>query len=374
LPDLTTVVVIGGSGHFGARICRRIVSEPNTELVIAGRREANATELVHELRARCPGATIRAARLDQYSESFENDLRQLHPGIVIHTAGPYQGQDYRVAKACIHCGCHYVDLADGREFVAGISDLHGAALERDLLLVSGASTLPGLSSAVIDSVRDRFQHISAVHISIAPGHQTPRGPSTIAAVLSYCGKPFQVLVGGQWKKTYGWQDLRVERYPDLGRRLAGACDVPDLSLFPSYVAGIETVTFHAALEAPWEQLALWLMAWITRIGLIEDWTRFLPTFQWLSNRLIALGSDTGGMQVRLIGTDSNHNSKICTWDLTARNNYGPEIPCTPALIIARKLVRNAMPERGAYACLGLVSLTDMEESLRELDISWRVVD
>lgn len=166
----------------------------------------------------------------------------------------------------------------------------------------------------------------------------------------------------------------MERYPDLGRRLAGACDVPDLSLFPNYVAGIETVTFHAALEAPWEQLALWLMAWITRIGLIEDWTRFLPTFQWLSNRLIALGSDTGGMQVRLIGTDSNHNSKICTWDLTARNNHGPEIPCTPALIIARKLVRNAMPERGAYACLGLVSLTDMEESLRELDISWRVVD
>ena len=374
MPDLTTIVVIGGTGHFGARICRRIVAEPHTELVVAGRREASAVELVRELRTRCPGASVHPARLDQFSPGFEDELRKLHPGIVIHTAGPYQGQDYRVARACIDSGCHYVDLADGREFVEGISRLNAAALEGNVLLVSGASTLPGLSSAVIDGLRDRFQHIAEIHISIAPGHRTPRGSGTIAAVLSYCGKPFRVLVGGRWKTTYGWQDLRFEHYPDFGRRLAGACDVPDLSLFPDYVPGVKTVTFHAALEAPWEQAALWSMAWITRIGMMKDWTRLLPAFQWLSDRLINLGSDTGGMQIRIVGDDSNHMRRTCTWDLTARNNHGPEIPCTPALVIAQKLVRNTVPERGAYACLGMVSLAEMEESLSGLEVSWKIAE
>ena len=146
------IVVIGGTGHFGGRICRRLAGEPNTELVVTSRSEANATRFVGELVAGFPDASIRPAYLDQFSANFEDDLRRLSPTIVVHTAGPYQGQDYRVARACIEAGSHYIDLADGREFVEGFSSLNEFALERGLLLVSGASTLPGLTSAVIDSV------------------------------------------------------------------------------------------------------------------------------------------------------------------------------------------------------------------------------
>ena len=152
MPRTMIIVVIGGTGHFGGRICRRLAGEPNTELVVTSRSEANATRFVGELVAGFPDASIRPAYLDQFSANFEDDLRRLSPTIVVHTAGPYQGQDYRVARACIEAGSHYIDLADGREFVEGFSSLNEFALERGLLLVSGASTLPGLTSAVIDSV------------------------------------------------------------------------------------------------------------------------------------------------------------------------------------------------------------------------------
>ena len=169
---------------------------------------------------------ISAAGLDQLSPDFGNELQNLNPDIVIHTAGPYQGQDYRVARACIQTGSHYIDLADGRDFVQEFDDLHEAAKRKDVLLVSGASTLPGLSSVVIDSLRDKFKSIQAIEISIAPAHQTPRGASTVAAVLSYCGMPFKVLVDGKWVTKYGWHDMRRYRYPDFGIRLSAACDVP----------------------------------------------------------------------------------------------------------------------------------------------------
>jgi hypothetical protein len=369
---LKRIVVIGGTGHFGGRICRRIVGEPNTELVVSSRNQASAEMIVDELRALNSEAVVSAAKLDQTVKKFESDLLALRPDIVIHTAGPYQGQDYRVAKACIQSGSHYIDLADGRDFVENFQSLHEDAKRKSLLLVSGASTLPGLSSVVVDSLRGEFKAIREIEISIAPGHQTPRGQSTIAAVLSYCGMPFQVWVNGEWVTMHGWQNLKWHRYPDLGKRLGGACDVPDLGLLPDYVDGVDTVTFHAALEAKWEQLALWNMGWITRAGIVRKWDRFVPTFQRMSDRLIGLGSDVGGMHIRMSGTSSDDELRSVTWNLIARQNHGPEIPCSPALILARKLASSSIDTRGALPCLGLFSMSDLRVELSEFDVRWNV--
>lgn len=368
----TRIVIIGASGHFGGRICRRILGEPGTDLVITSRNLDKVESLSTELRQLSAAATVSAAALDQTSPSFAADLAALRPSIVIHTAGPYQGQGYNVAEACIACGSHYVDLADGREFVEGFDVLHEDASRKDVLLVSGASTLPGVSSAVIDHVRGDFESIHSIETSIAPAHQTPRGAGTVGAVLSYCGAPFEVLESGARITRYGWQNLKLQRYPELGRRLSGACDVPDLGLFPNYVEGVQTVTFHAALEASWEQITLWKMAWATRLGIVSNWERLAPTFQSWSDRLIKLGSTTGGMQMHIGGVGKGGESKTIVWNLTAHQNHGPEIPCVPALILARGLAAGAISTRGAYPCLGMITLAEFDKEVSDLDIHWRM--
>src|SRR5690606_40734885 len=70
-----------------------------------------------------------------------NTLKKIKPDIVIHTSGPFQSQGYEVAEACIDCGAHYIDLADGREFVAGIHTLDEKAKRAGILVVSGASSV-----------------------------------------------------------------------------------------------------------------------------------------------------------------------------------------------------------------------------------------
>jgi saccharopine dehydrogenase-like NADP-dependent oxidoreductase len=366
------IVVIGGTGHFGARLCRRLAGEANTELVVASRSQAGSQSLVEELRRGHPAATIDAARLDQFTAGFAKDLESLRPDIVVHTVGPYQGQDYRVARCCIEVGSHYVDLADGRDFVCGFAALDPDAKRRGVLLVAGASTLPGLSGAVVDSLRNRFDSIDEIELSIAPAHRTPRGTGTIAAVLSYCGRPFEVLVDGRWVTMHGWQSLRRYQYPSLGSRLAAACDVPDLGLLPNYLPGVRTVTFRAALEAQWEQAALWIMAWMVRARMVRSWRPLVPRFRWLSERLAGLGSDRGGMHVRLRGKTADGSSKTVTWQLTARSNHGPEIPCTPALILVRKLAADTIDVRGARACMGLFTMAEFDDELRNFDIDWTV--
>src|SRR5512145_1090057 len=104
-------VVLGGYGNFGARICRGLAGHPRIEVVSAGRNPP----------ASLSDASIRTARLDFASSDFPEALRSLYPDLVVHCAGPFQGQDYRVAAAALAAGAHYVDLADGRDFVAGFA-------------------------------------------------------------------------------------------------------------------------------------------------------------------------------------------------------------------------------------------------------------
>jgi saccharopine dehydrogenase-like NADP-dependent oxidoreductase len=362
--------VFGATGHFGARICRRLAGLPGIELVATSRSGERAGELARVLGG--SSSNVEATAIDQGSGDLRVRLRDLDAAIVIHTAGPYQGQDYTVASACIDAGCHYVDLADGRAFVEGFDTLDAAAKRAGVVLVSGASTLPGVSSAVIDAYRDRFRCIDAIETVIAPAHRTPRGLGTVQAVLGYCGKPFRVLRGGEWGTVYGWQDLRLQRLREFGTRLSGACDVPDLALFPRYVGTVKTVSFHAALEAPWEHLALWLMAGLRRTGLARDWARHARMFSVISDRLLRFGSDRGGMRVRLRGDGQDGEARVIDWLLEAANNHGPEIPCTPAIILAKKILRGDLQQPGARPCLGLFSVEELMAELSGFEVRCRI--
>ncbi len=367
------ILVLGGTGQFGERICRRLAGSLGVELIVSSRSQSRADALVQKIRAESQGARVEAVALDKDAASFDDELRHLAPQVLIHTAGPYQGQDYRVARACISARCHYIDLADGRQFVTNVRVLDEAAKKADLLLVSGASTLPGLSSAVVRELRPNFSRIESIESSISPGHQSPRGQGTVAAVLSYCGQPFKTLRDGEWRTVYGWQDLRWQHYPALGRRLSAACDVPDLSLLPEYVSGVTTVSFHAALEAPWEQLSLWVMAWLTRMRVVSNWSRRAHLFAAVGGRLMALGSDRGGMHVRIAGIGKSDDSIAYNWYLTADRNHGPEIPCTPSIVLTRKLLRGDLEVRGAIPCMGLFSTGEFMDELSDFAVDIKLV-
>jgi saccharopine dehydrogenase-like NADP-dependent oxidoreductase len=251
------VVVIGGLGNFGARICRRLAPDPRFTVIATSRRMSIAEG----------PRGIQVATLDIANPGFGSDLQSLAPDLVIHCAGPFQGQDYRVALASAACRAHYIDLSDGREFVTGFVKAVGpAAQAAGRLAVTGASTLPALSSAVVDSFATAFSTLNSIDVIIAPGQHALRGTATVTAVLGYAGQAIPWWQHGRWGTTYGWQDLKRENF-SFGSRLAAACDVPDLELLPQRYAGVQSVTFRAALEVSLQHFGLWLMSACRRIGI-----------------------------------------------------------------------------------------------------------
>ena len=339
------VIVLGGYGNFGERICRALAGDAGIEVIAAGRTARGGN----------------GARIDLVSADFPERLAALAPGLVIHCAGPFQGQDYRVATAAISAGAHYLDLADGREFVSRFAARNDEpARSARVVAISGASTVPALSSAVVDSLARRFRQIEEIRISIAPGQRAPRGTATMAGVLSYAGRPFKWMNDGAQVDAWGWQELRRQRFAGLGTRLAAACDIPDLELFPARYPGVRTVEFRAALELGIQHLALWLVAALRRAGVPLPIQRWAGALNRLASLFDAFGSERGGMLVSIGGTRADGGSTRLEWHLTADANRGPEVPCMAAILLARKLARAEISVSGAYPCVGFLTLSDFE--------------
>lgn len=348
--------MLGGYGNFGARICRALASDRNLEVYAAGRNPPGRAGFVESV------------RLDLGASGFSAALAELAPDLVIHCAGPFQGQDYRVALAALAAGAHYLDLADGRDFVARFANaIDATARAAGRLALSGASTLPALSAAVVDRLASRLASIDAIRIAIAPGQRAVRGEATIAAVLSCAGRPFRWLSGGEWRTVFGWQALERVRFA-FGTRWAAACDVPDLELFPARYPGVRTVEFRAALELGVQHLALGLAAALRRAGAplpIERWARPLDRLAALMD---VFGGERGGMVVSVAGARASGARARIDWQLTAEAGHGPEVPCMAAILLARKLARGEISERGAFPCMGFVSLPELEGEFAR----WRI--
>jgi hypothetical protein len=355
------VVVIGGLGNFGARISRRLSQEAALEVIATSRQAQGANGI----------GTAKVATLDTGDGDFAESIKRLKPDLVIHCAGPFQGQDYRVALASLACGANYIDLSDGREFVAGFVEAVGpAARAAGRFAITGASTLPALSSAVVDYLKNFFAYMHAIDIIIAPGQQAPRGIATMTAVLGYAGKPFPWWEDGAWRLAHGWQGLKRERF-SFGSRLAAACDVPDLELLPSRYPEVKTVAFRAALEVPVQHLGLWLLAQAKRMGAplpIARWARSLNRVgDWLSR----FGGRTGGMRVRIRGEDFAGREVVKTWELIAEDNHGPEIPCMAAVLLAIRSSREGLPS-GARVCMGMLVLKDFDAEFARWHITTQI--
>lgn len=366
---MSRILVLGGYGVFGSRAALRLARDPELPIVVAGRDPAAADAMAQRLRhagsRRADSAKLDAATLQP------EELTRLDVGIVLNTAGPFQGQDYRVARAAIGAGAHYIDLADARDFVTGIGRLDSEARAAGVLVVAGASSVPALAAAVIDALAPRLAAFETLEYAISPGNSFDPGLATTAAILAGLGRPFTSLRAGRMTRVHGWQPL-LRRRTGAGTRWLGACDVPDLDLFPARYATLRSQCFLAGVEVKAFHGALWALSWLVRAGLLRAPERLAASLLALKRRLTALGSDRGVMRVVLGGPDAAGRQRHIAWELVAGSGHGPFVPATPAVILVRKLAAGTLRERGAMPCLGLVTLEDFTREVADLDIRQEV--
>jgi Saccharopine dehydrogenase NADP binding domain len=353
------VLILGGYGNFGKRIAH-LLTRKGVAVIVAGRDGAKAAALANVL----PPKLVDMAVFDAKSDLLAQ-LEILKPLVVINTCGPFQNADYGIARACIAAGAHYIDLADGRDFVTGISQLDADSKERNVAVISGASTVPALSAAVIERFLPQFSAIDSLDFGIAPGQKAERGLATTQGILSYVGKKLKPCAG--YETRYGWQDVYRQSYPEIGRRWMANCDIPDLDLLPEKY-GIRRIRFSAGMEIPVVHFGLWLLSWGVRLGLPIDLPKHASTLLQASNWFDFIGSADGGMHIILKGEDRSGRPVTKRWFIIAHDGDGPYIPTVPAVVLATKIISGTFARTGAMPCVGMITLQEYLDEVEHLKI------
>ncbi|MCJ8052700.1 SDR family NAD(P)-dependent oxidoreductase [Shinella curvata] len=331
---MRSVVVLGGYGGFGARLCRRLAAD-GWVVLVAGRNRDTAERLAAEL----PNA--RALVADR-----NGDLRPLlvahRPFLLIDAAGPFQGGSYSVVEACIACGVHYVDLADARDFVSGIARLDSVARAANVVVISGGSSVPALSGAVIAALSKDLTEVRSIEMAISASNRATAGASVASAILSYVGKPLRLWRAGRWLEETGWHRLRRERFEVPGRkpirRLVALADVPDHTIVPETVSGRPATIFRAGPEFSFQLLTLWLLSWPVKwrwLASLSPFAKWLLPLQGLSARL---GSDRSAMAIEVKGWGED-GARVRRWTLIAEEGTGRKSPPSPPMCWPMSLPR-----------------------------------
>jgi saccharopine dehydrogenase-like NADP-dependent oxidoreductase len=356
------VLVIGGTGNFGTRLVENLVATTDFDVIIAARGIKRAATLAAALRARYPERQIDTYERDTATITAR-ELQRLRVWCVADAAGPFATATSRLVEAAIAARCHYVDIADARDFVADIAHFDAAARAADVLVASGASTTPALSHAVLDQLVVGWRRINRVDIAISPGNRQPRGLSVVKAILASAGRPIRVFRNGAWSTARGMSLLVHRHMPGLGRRWLFLVETPDLDLIPKRFAPSSDATVRAGLELGILHLGVWALSKLVTIGILSSLVPLARPLRVIAEWFQPFGSGRGGMTVDVEGVDAAGQAVTATWALIADKD-GPNVPILPALALIRALAAGRMTRRGALPCVGLLSLADIQ---RELD-------
>lgn len=359
------LLIVGGYGTFGGRIVELLENEAALELIVAGRSLAKA-------QAFCASRGAAAAKLTPGLFDREGDLAAqlsaLAPDVVIDASGPFQDYGegrYRLIEACIAQRVNYLDLADSSEFVNGVGAFDEAARSAGVYVLSGVSSFPVLTAAVVRRLSRDMARVESVSGGIAPSPYAGVGENVVRAIASYAGQPVAYL--GRTAKIIGKPFTQQRRYTvsppgrlPLKSTMFSLVDVPDLRALSALWPEMRRVWMGAGPVPEVLHRALIGLAWLVSMRWVKSLTPLAPLMHWVTNNF-RWGEHRGGMFVEVRGAKADGATLTRSWHLLAEGNDGPLIPSMAVEAITRRQLAGTLPEPGARAATQEIELDSYEK-------------
>lgn len=365
------ILIVGGYGVFGGRLVQLLSDEARLTLIIAGRSEARAKSFSAAMHG---GATLIPAAFDRDGDLCAQ-IKQIGPDIIVDASGPFQGygeDPYRMVKAALTLSVNYMDLADASGFVEGIVQFDAAAKERGVFLLSGVSSFPVLTAAVVRHLAQGLERVDTITGGIAPSPYAGVGPNVIRAIASYAGKAVPLTRNGQPSFGYGLAETKRYTICPPGRLplrniLFSLVDVPDLHVLPQQWPGLRAIWMGAGPVPEILHISLNLLASGVRFKLLPSLSFLAPLLHRAIN-ILRWGEHRGGMFVSVEGATENGAFTTRSWHLHAEGDDGPLIPSMAIEAIIRKYLNNTNPPTGARSAVNELELEDYNAMFRRREI------
>lgn len=354
------ILILGGYGVFGGRLAELLSDIPKVELLICGRNLPQAEAFCASSRGK---AIARPLKLDR--RDIVDALRAERPNLVVDASGPFQdyGENgYNVIAACISAGISYLDFADAADFVFGVSQFDEQAKTADVFVLSGVSSFPVLTAAVLREMA-KTMDIVAVEGGIAPSPYAGIGLNVMRAVVGYAGAPVKLQRGSMQAHGIGLAEsmrftIAVPGRMPLKNIHFSLVDVPDLQVIPFEHPTLTDIWMGAGpVPEVLHRTLNFLAKARARFG--------LPSLVPLSRlfyvvlNMMKFGEHRGGMFVRARGYRDGKNVEQ-SWHLLAEGDDGPYIPSMAIEAIIRKLLAGQQPQVGARPATHALELSDYD--------------
>ncbi len=366
------VLIVGGAGVFGSRLARLLARRRAFRISLGGRTESRVLALQRELRLVDEQGEFSFVHIDRDRIGIER-LREIGCQVVVDCAGPFDKGRMELIEAAIGARCHYVDLADNRAFVASVGRFDSAARAVAVAVISGASTTPALSAAVVDAATQAWLALDSIDVAVVPGNRTERGKAVVESVLGWVGQRVRVFREGAWEVGRGWTGGRGVTLEGLKPRRAFLADVPDLDMLPARFRPRVRAQFDAGLELGVLNWLIGLAGTVVRLGILPSARVFAGIGLAVANALERFGTNEGGMLVEVAGQDARGEPRVVRWSLVAKDGQGPYVPVLPAAALVEALALGHGVRAGARPAAGLVKLDDIRPWLDGLSIETKQV-
>lgn len=359
------VLIIGGYGVFGGRLVDLISDVEMLDIIVSGRTGAKAEAFC---KAR-PDTAATLIPIEFDRADIVAGLSDQQPDIVVDASGPFQiysnensGDPYIVIRACLAAGVHYIDLADGRDFVMSISQFDKAAKKVGVTILSGVSTCPVLTFAAMRDL-GRDMNIKSVRGGIAPSPHAGMGLNVMRSILSYAGSPMTLRRGGKDVTAKGLTEtsrytISPPGYMPLRNKHFSLVDIPDLELFPASLPNLETVWFGAGAVPESLHKLLNGLARLRAVLRLPSYVKFAPLFKAVLDRC-SFGEHRGGMFVEVSG-EVDEGTITRSWHLIAEGDDGPYIPSMASAALIKAWTVGRSPKIGARPATHELELADFE--------------
>jgi saccharopine dehydrogenase-like NADP-dependent oxidoreductase len=309
------VVVLGGTGFFGAAAVERLRADGLEPLVAA---RHGIAELRLDVSSR---ASIKAA------------LRPFD--VVVDAVGPYQSRSTALIEAAIEIGFDVIDLSDSLEYAEKVEGLRLRIEAAGIRVLTSCSSVSAISAAAVRL--SGFTNPVRLAVFLSPATRFTANPGTSRSLLNSLGAPIRVFRGGRLVRVLGWREARAFRMPlPLGRTRGFLCESADGFLLPRVWPSLRRVDFYVHSGAP-----------------LLDGTLSLASRSGALRRLIARTLPASLVFARLFGSQTGclafevEDAEGSLWSLAlVSSKRGYFTAVAPAVLAARAIAQGRFDPQG----------------------------
>jgi hypothetical protein len=244
---LRRLVVVGGTGFFGAAAVERLRAGGLQPLVAALRGKADL-------------------RLDVNSRaSVKKALRPFD--VVLDAVGPFQSRSTALIEAAMEIGFDVVDLSDSLEYAERVEGLRLRIEAAGIRVLNSCSSVSAISAAAVRL--SGFEKPVRLSVFLSPATRHTANTATAMSLMSSIGVPIRVFRDGRLVRVMGWRETRAFKMPTpVGRARGHLCSSADAFHLPRIWTTLRRIDFYVHGGPPPVEGALALAsrsAWVRRL-------------------------------------------------------------------------------------------------------------